>query len=67
MSPIQDFVAGLARAGKTGGLFLVPDHQEAAGGQNPDPGDLQDDVGGGRQDHCRRGLCRRLQALVQAQ
>ncbi len=46
--------------------ILIPDHQEAAGGQNADPGDLQGDVGGGHQDHRRRGLRRRLQALVRA-
>jgi hypothetical protein len=41
-----------------GGLFLIPNHQKAAGGQNPDPGDLQDDVGGGRQEYRQRGLRR---------
>jgi hypothetical protein len=46
--------------------FLLPDHQEAAGGQNTDPGDLQGNVGGGHQDHRRRGQRRRLQALVRA-
>jgi hypothetical protein len=46
--------------------FLISDHQEAAGGQNTNPGDLQGDVGGGHQDHRQRGLRRCLQALVRS-
>jgi hypothetical protein len=41
-----------------------PEYQKAAGRQNADPGDLQVHVGGGHQNHCRRGLCCRLPALV---
>jgi hypothetical protein len=47
-------------------FFLFPTIKWQLAGKNSDPGDLQDDVGGGRQDHRRRGLRRRLQALVRA-
>jgi hypothetical protein len=46
------------------GLFPVDNHQNAAGGQDPDPGELQSHVGGDLQDYRWRGLCHRLLAMV---
>jgi histone-lysine N-methyltransferase SETMAR len=49
-------------------FFLFPTIKRQLAGKNTDPGDLQDDVGGGRLPsiHRQRGLRCHLQALVQA-
>ncbi len=38
------------------GLFPVPNYQEAAGWQDPNPGELHSSVGGGHQEYHRRGV-----------
>ena len=50
-----------------GRLLLDPDSEEGAGWPHIDPGDLLEELGGGRENHPQRWHCHSLQAMISAE
>ena len=63
---LDDWAPALFTGSVTHRLLLIPNSKEGTGRPLTYTRDLQEELGGGSEDHRRRGLLHRLQTMVRA-